>query len=299
MKQAFLVIAHNNPEILCHQLAMLDNANTAIYLHIDKRANIDRATLREVVKQSYLEFIPSRKIRWGQYSQIDCELRLLRAALKRGYDYYHLISGVDLPLHTVNEMEERLKANPGCEYIHFDAETADCTVIDRVRYYHLFVGRSSWQKRLDGVLVWVQRLLGLDRWRKTGLVLQKGANWFSITDSLARSIAADAAQIRHLFAWSRCGDELFLQTYVYNSAFRERLVKRPFDNDYAMCLRKIDWDRGTPYVFRQEDYEELIASSCLFARKFDWSIDPKIVRKLYKRLKEKDESGCEWFEPQE
>lgn len=289
MKQAFLVIAHNNPEILRCQLELLDSADTAFYIHIDKHAVIDKEKLRNAVKKSYIEFVPSKKIRWGQYSQIDCELRLLQAAVRHGgYDYYHLISGVDMPLHTVNEMASMLGATPNREYIHFDSQIADDSVKDRVRFYHLFPGRKCWQKKIDGILVKLQRFLHVDRWKHVNLVIQKGANWFSITDSLAKSIIADQEKIHQYFSWSYCGDELFLQTYVYNSVYRERLASQHFDNNYAMCLRKIDWERGNPYVFRTEDYQELCSSKCFFARKFDWKIDRAIIEMLYDRLKNKE-----------
>ena len=294
MKQAFLVIAHNNPEILRYQLELLDSVDTAFYIHIDKHADMDKKKLRNAVKRSYIEFIPSKKIRWGQYSQIDCELRLLQAAIRRGgYDYYHLISGVDMPLHTVDEMDSMLSVAPNREYIHFDSQQTDDSVKDRVRFYHLFPGRKNWQKRIDGAFVELQRFLHIGRWKHVDLVIQKGANWFSITDSLAKSIIADWQKIHKYFAWSYCGDEVFLQTYVYNSAYREHLASQCFDNDYMMCLRKIDWERGNPYVFRIEDYPELNSSKCLFARKFDWGVDSEIIQKLYKMLKNRNGAGCE------
>ena len=39
-------------------------------------------------------------VQWGGYSQIKCELKLLKSAIEHNYDYYHLISGVYLPLKT-------------------------------------------------------------------------------------------------------------------------------------------------------------------------------------------------------
>lgn len=46
-------------------------------------------------------------------------------------------------------------------------------------------------------------------------------------------------------------------------------------------MRLIDWGRGRPYIFRSEDYEELINSPYLFARKFDENIDGQIIQRLY------------------
>ena len=52
------------------------------------------------------------------------------------------------------------------------------------------------------------------------------------------------------------------------------------DDDYRSCLRLIDWNRGTPYVFRDEDFDVLINSEMLFARKFDWNVDKKIIKRI-------------------
>ena len=34
------------------------------------------------------------------------------------------------------------------------------------------------------------------------------------------------------------------------------------------AMRKIDWERGKPYTWRNKDYDELVQSDMLFARKF-------------------------------
>ena len=52
-------------------------------------------------------------------------------------------------------------------------------------------------------------------------------------------------------------------------------------DNYETIRYLIDWKRGKPYVYRSADYEELMASDMLFARKFDWNIDKEIVLKLY------------------
>ena len=44
-------------------------------------------------------------------------------------------------------------------------------------------------------------------------------------------------------------------------------------------MRLIDWRRGNPYVWRDEDYDELIHSDRIFARKFS-SKYMGIVRKI-------------------
>lgn len=43
-------------------------------------------------------FVDRVDVRWGDYSVVEAELKLLRAAVAENYQYFHLISGMDLPL---------------------------------------------------------------------------------------------------------------------------------------------------------------------------------------------------------
>ena len=46
-------------------------------------------------------------------------------------------------------------------------------------------------------------------------------------------------------------------------------------------MRYIDWNRGNPYIWRNKDYDELINSEYLFARKFDYNKDKEIINRIY------------------
>ena len=61
-----------------------------------------------------------------------------------------------------------------------------------------------------------------------------------------------------------------------------------FNGKYENNLRYIDWERGAPYVFRSDDFEDLINSSCLFARKFDSTVDREIIEKIENFLTTKE-----------
>lgn len=78
-----------------------------------------------------------------------------------------------------------------------------------------------------------------------------------------------------------------------DSPYKNNLYIAGFENDYKACMRYIDWKRGTPYVFRSEDLDEILHVDKMFARKFDEKIDKSIIEELYKKLSvevEKDEA---------
>lgn len=63
-------------------------------------------------------------------------------------------------------------------------------------------------------------------------------------------------------------------------------MNSPFRNDVVNdCLRYVDWERGKPYTFSDEDFDLLMSSNNLFARKFDYSKNPEIVDHIFNELR--------------
>lgn len=122
--------------------------------------------------------------------------------------------------------------------------------------------------------------------RNRDIKFQKGTQWFSITDNLARYVVSKETWIRKVFKNTLCCDEVFLQTLVENSDFKNKLYHKKYDNDPRAIMRLIDWQRGKPYIFRECDFQELMNSEMLFARKFDEKVDSEIVIKIRERLLE-------------
>ena len=111
-KHAFLIIAHNQFDILEKLIIMLDDDRNDIFLHIDKRVeHLDKDCYLALVKHSDLHFTKRMAVYWGHSSQVDCELLLLGECLKYGpYQYVHLLSGVDLPIKTQDEIHRFSKS---------------------------------------------------------------------------------------------------------------------------------------------------------------------------------------------
>ena len=96
--------------------------------------------------------------------------------------------------------------------------------------------------------------------------------------------------IRSVFMYTNCADELFIQSLVYNSRFRDRLYDRNYDDDVRGNMRLIDMKargkNGNPYTWRDSDWEEIRDSECLFARKFDWNTDQEIIERIRRYVSE-------------
>lgn len=140
--------------------------------------------------------------------------------------------------------------------------------------------RNFFTKILAQIAFRLQVLFRVDRLKGQNLVVQKGTNWFSITGDFAKYIVSQVGRVEQLFAYCYCGDEVFVQTMLVNSPFAANLYMPNCNNDQLACARLIDWERGNPYVFRMADYDEIMQSPAMFARKFSMQTDPKIVKAI-------------------
>ena len=286
-KHAYLIIAHDNFTQLQLLLNLLDDERNDIYLHVDKKAaSFSPSDVK--VSKSQLIFVDRINVIWGGHSQIQCEMNLLKAAGAKHYRYYHLLSGVDLPLKTQDEIHGFFQKHHGKNFITYDKAAIETGIfIDRTQYYHFFnniaVKRNTLAMRilrkLDRIAVGAQRLIGLKR--KEIVPLYKGANWVSITDEMVQYILTCKEIIKKQFYFSDCGDEVFLQSIAMQSPYRNTIVT----NSY----RAIDWLRGSPYTYRKDDVPQLLASSYLFARKFDSAVDTEAIRMVVEHLSSDNE----------
>lgn len=92
---------------------------------------------------------------------------------------------------------------------------------------------------------------------------QAGCNWVSVTHDFILSLLDRKDEILQMYQYAYCPDEIYKQTFAYNSEFRNRSYN--VTDEFEGCLREIDWKRGRPYIWRKEDYDYLSHSNKLFA----------------------------------
>ena len=282
-KHAYLIIAHNEFNLLKILLEMIDYEKNDIYIHVDKKiGDFDKSQFYNSVKKSRLYFIDERiNVKWGEFSQIKCELKLFEEATACDkYMYYHLISGVDLPLKDQDTIHNFFKINNGKEFVHFDSSLMNISYKKRVSKYYFKCSKNEnlIYKSLNKVSLIIQYFI--NRTSRINLEFQKGCNWCSITHELVNYILAQKKLIYKVFKYSLCGDEMFIQTLVWNSYFKSKLYSTNYEDNYKSICRLIDWKRGNPYVFKLCDFEELIESDMIFARKFSYTDDREVILKL-------------------
>lgn len=293
-KHAYMIIAHNQFELLEKLILALDDERNVIFVHIDAKVkNFDFEHFSHLTHYSKVIFTDNRiNITWGDSSQVQCEMLLLKTAVKYNdpqnpFTYYHLISGVDLPIKTNDYIHHFFDKNNGKEFVHFTADTVSDSSVTRIKYYHFFrKKRNLFNKIIAQIALKSEVLLKVNRLKNKNIAVQKGCNWFSITGDFAAYIVDHLSEYEKLFRWSYCADEVFIQTLLVNSDFKNNLYMPECNNDHRACMRLIDWRRGNPYVWRISDLEEILTSDCIFARKFDLNADSKIVDAILNSIKQ-------------
>lgn len=285
MKQAYLIMAHNNPHQLERLLHQLDWPENDIYLHLDRKSDcFNIAELKECVYNAKIFIYRKYKIKWGGVSQTKCQIFLLEKASQGKYDFYHLISGQDFPIKNHQDIQSFFEEHQGINFVHFQsnryAEKENCAnyyLLDSMMY-------NLSNRKVRGVLQRIEnRLICLQNLFNIHPRVYCGANWYSITHSLAEDFLRQKKRAFRKVYFVRCPDEAILQTYLMLYAKKEYLLYCKRENDYEGIVREIDWERGTgksPYVWREKDFDYLISSNRLFARKFDEKIDSIILDKL-------------------
>ena len=270
MKTAFLIISHNEKDMLFKLLECLDDKNNDVFLHIDKKASFEGDDFQ--LQKGRLFILHNRiDARWGDFSLVEIELELIKAALARGnYDYLHLISGVDLPVKSLDEIYSDCERNKGREFIGFAQNVSPDELRWRTQHYFLFSrefkSKGIFKRAVRHIFCRVQSLAG---YKRCSLEIKKGAQWWSITSDFARYIISKEDYIRKYFNHTYCPDEIVFQTLCWNSPFRDRLYST--DDEFKGCRRYIPWQDGELKSFTEKDFEKMQAADYWFARKFKGS----------------------------
>lgn len=91
---AFCIECHKYTPVLQELCRQLQHPEADIFIHVDAKSDIgDFAPLRPLARFIH----PRSKVYWGEYGQIDCMLKLLRATCNGDYRYIAILSGDTLP----------------------------------------------------------------------------------------------------------------------------------------------------------------------------------------------------------
>jgi len=299
MRIAYLILAHQYPSQLADLVTMLSHGNRSqFYIHVDRKSEgfLDSPTLETIKNCENVTFLEDRVgVYWGGFSIVEATLQLLRKAVDEGgFQYAVLLSGQDFPIKSNGYIESFFELNLGKEFISYVPLPSDewgARIMERIEYYWVVdalyrfldnVGAGKYRKQVWHVYAKLIRSVykyvpNLKRKFLPGFTPYGGPNWFAISFHCATYVCEyiqEHPEYCRFFAHTLNSDELFLQTLILNSPFRDCVV-----ND---ALRFIDWEAGasSPRVLTCEDLNSIVASDSLYARKFDQVKSREVLEKL-------------------
>lgn len=273
MKHAFLILAHGEEIVLSKLIRCLDDDKNDIYIHWDAKSGKLPALHAE---KACLYFTEKRiNVRWGGLSMVNAEYILFEEAVKKGpYAYYHLISGVDFPIKTQDQIHDFFDRNEGMEFIGF-ADASDDEIRYRANHYFLFSesfkSQNLTKRAIRNTVLAFQELFHIQRNR--GLCIKKGSQWCSLTHSFVLYVLDKKDFVLEVFHNTFCPDEMFVQTLCFNSDFYHRVydTKSEFNGN----KRYIKWVDGELRGLEESDMDDMLRSDRMFARKF--SVDNMVL----------------------
>jgi hypothetical protein len=288
LTHAFLITAYKDEAQLCSLVTQLLKYQSFIYLHIDKKSGGLLKNLNgKYAANDRIKIIANPvKVYWGGFSHLKAILILLNEAYKNpANSRFHLLSGQDLPIKSKNEFDLFFKMNENKEFITSfklpDPQWANGG-LDRVKYYHLndiLDPKKYFFPRINGRFIRFQKWIGLKRKQPAYISdYYGGGTWWSLSRKAIDEIMdfnKKHPDFISYFKNTNCGEELFFQTILSNSALKDSIM--PED------LRYIDWnvaDGKFPPVLDESYLEKILKNQKFFARKFDSGISESLRKRI-------------------
>lgn len=237
----------------------------------------------------------------GEISLIEPYLYILKE-LKRlnvSYSWITYLSGQDYPLKNLSKIESQISNDSVDGYIDFWSEQSPRGQAEQARlikrYYYKYIRLKPTLGKVADKLYAVFARLRLSKFIpieyfplygyffgiKNSKVpfdenfkLYRGYQWHTLSYRVTQHVLKMLdyrPDIFNYFKTTICSDEAFIQTLIANGE----------QFDLCNCDKRLkivdNMPGGRPYVWRIDDKQRLIESDFFFARKFDETIDTKIM----------------------
>ncbi len=266
----FALLAHSDPQLVARLARTMTETGHRIVVHYDAKAtdrNFDVLQAAIGDRSDRVCFARRVRVGWGEWSVVQATLNCLDAIEAAGWnpDYVYLMSGMDYPIRSSDELEQFLQRNKGDEFIESvpsDSVKWVKSGPQRERYQYRWY--FNWRDRptLTQNAFSLQRRLGLKRRFVRDMTPFLGSQWWVLTWTSLKHIMKLAREpdIVAFFKNTLVPDELFFQTLIRGLVPDFRVIGCP------LTLYQFT-DYGYPVVYYADHLEYLTQQRFFMARK--------------------------------
>jgi hypothetical protein len=285
---AYIVSAYTDPDQAVRLINRLEADDVCFFVHVDKKTNeLDYARIaRPFANSPHVHFLDRHRCDWGGFGHVKATIKGLAEIERQGFepDYVFLLTGQDYPIVTNAAIKEFLAQGNGASFLsHFPLPSTEWEGggLPRIDRWHLRIRGRHYV--LSG------RRLSIARHMPLGLRPFGGSSYWCLSwrcaEYATRFIRENPSYVR-FFRYVDVPDELFFQTILLNSPLRETVI----DDDLHFVHWK-HWNDARPAILGREDFDAVMSSGKLFARKFDTAHDGDILDMIDAATREVPASG--------
>lgn len=280
MRHAFIILAHNEWQILGKVLEYLNHEECDLFLNIDCKAT-DIPVINDLLdRNNRIKYCGHDRLHWGGYSILKTEIKMFNIAINNSNaDYYHIISGQDYPIKPYESFLQFFENNLGQSY--FDCRIATFREIDRRLLYFLpydyYQVRNPKRYCITNFLRGFQVKYQIKR--PTSHFPDKiylGSQWCSMTRKACAFLLRYTKEhpgflkrLNHTFA----SEEIYIHTVLLNYYDEDKICS---ENN----LRFIRWreeNGNRPANLGEEHFKFMLDKNHFFARKMVSPISTKLM----------------------
>jgi len=292
MKIIYLLIVHKNFDQVFRVIERLNIPDSHFLIHVDQK--VKSATFQHVVKvlssKPNITYMDRQNVTWGAIglTQVMCDAFALLIQRRFDFNFLVILSGQDYPIKTNDHIFATLCQYQGKQFIEQFPIPRDGWGIDsgrdryeryhfRLRNYHFCYPPISYSNKKYGFL---RDLLPHERRTIPGNLSPHGGSALFTLSKTGVEFLVDYFSTpfgKRLFSFFRTvnlPEEVIFQTVLVNSDLKDTLIN---DN-----LQYIDWEAygQHPSIMTTEYFDALRKSEALFSRKFDITVDSKILDQI-------------------
>lgn len=272
MRVAYLITAYNDIKLLNTLINILTSEKKMVFIHFDVKYKAD---IEHIALNEYSVIIDNCiPIQWGGHGLSEAVIRLIEAAQSTGsFDYFHCISGSDLPVRPIAEFEAYLEkifpknilAAKPIDLNNFQQKKRLFSkyVINKRRFLNVIMQKIYF---FIGTYIWRRKIL-------PGVKFYFGNNWITVNNETAILLTKKWRDpiINKFFRETFCPDEIFFPTYTY--AFNNG------DSAHYDEIRFVVWNgQPRPKELTIEDLPAIRDSRRYFARKFHSDTSKELIK---------------------